>query len=121
MRPRCYLSCPITKGIRTENFARACNTQAALMDKGFAVLNPALSMLHPDAWTIPHAVWIENDLPWVSVCDVVLRLPGESAGADEETRFAESQGIPVFTRWHDLMAWLQTWRAAQPRSVANGT
>ena len=121
MRPRLYLSGPITKGSRTENFSVACNTHTALLGKGFAVMNPMLSMMHPDAWTIPHATWLESDLPWVAVSDVVFRLPGESAGADEECQFAETKGIPVFTRWHELMAWLQTWQAAQPRSVANGT
>ena len=121
MRPRLYLSTPITLGNRTMNFATACNTQTELMRLGFAVLNPALSGQHPDAWNIPHDTWMENDYPWVAVADVVLRLPGESKGADMETRFAESLGIPVIHRYHDLLAWKQTWEAAQPRSVANGT
>lgn len=121
MKPRLYLSGPISLGSRTENFSRACNTARGLMAHGFAVLNPTLSMCDPDAFSVPHRDWLENDLPWVSVANVVFRLPGDSVGADEETRFAETLGIPVFTRWHDLLAWKQTYDAAQPRGAANGT
>lgn len=120
MRPRLYLSGPITLGSRTENLSRSVNTARGMMAHGFAVLNPILSICDPDAFTVPHREWIENDLPWVAVADVVFRMPGESIGADEETRFAELKGIPVITSWHELMAWKQTWDAAN-RSVANGT
>jgi hypothetical protein len=30
-------------------------------------------------------------------CDAVLRLPGESRGADRDVAIAEARGIPVFT------------------------
>lgn len=30
-------------------------------------------------------------------CDAVLRLPGASAGADEDVRIARERGIPVYT------------------------
>jgi hypothetical protein len=35
-------------------------------------------------------------LPWVSVADAVLRLPGTSPGADREVALALSLGIPVY-------------------------
>lgn len=35
----------------------------------------------------------------LSKCDGVLRLPGESAGADNDVRLAQAHGIPV---WFDL-------------------
>ena len=43
-----------------------------------------------------HDDWIGVDLPWVSVADVLVRLSGESAGADEEVTQAVLLGIPVF-------------------------
>lgn len=30
-------------------------------------------------------------------CDAVLRLPGDSAGADEDVRIARERGLPVYT------------------------
>ena len=35
-------------------------------------------------------------------CDAVLRLTGESKGADEDVRRARAQGIPVYTRLEDV-------------------
>ena len=45
---------------------------------------------------------MEIELPWVSVADAVLRLPGESLGADLEVARAEEAGIPVFRSIADL-------------------
>jgi hypothetical protein len=35
----------------------------------------------------------------LGLCDAVLRLPGHSAGADNDVRLAQERGIPVF---HDI-------------------
>lgn len=38
----------------------------------------------------------------LQLCDAVLRLPGESKGADNDVRIAKERGIPVFTRLEDI-------------------
>jgi len=38
----------------------------------------------------------------LQLCDAVLRLPGESKGADNDVRIARERGIPVFTRLEDI-------------------
>ncbi len=110
-RPRIYISGPISRGNRTHNFAQACEAHKKLIDYGAAPLNPMLSMLHPDAYNIEHATWIECDLPWVEVADAVLRLSGESVGADAECEHAERHGVPVFRDMGHLWAWLESMRA----------
>lgn len=35
-------------------------------------------------------------------CDAILRLPGESKGADNDVRLARERGIPVYTRVEDI-------------------
>jgi hypothetical protein len=35
-------------------------------------------------------------------CDAVLRLPGESKGADQDVAIAQERGIPVYTRIEDV-------------------
>ena len=35
-------------------------------------------------------------------CDAVLRLPGESTGADQDVAIAHQRGLPVFTRVEDI-------------------
>ena len=36
-------------------------------------------------------------------CDAVLRLEGQSAGADEDVRVARARGLPVYHRLQDLL------------------
>ncbi|POX66289.1 DUF4406 domain-containing protein [Microbacterium sp. Ru50] len=40
-------------------------------------------------------------------CDAVLRLPGESRGADQDVAIARERGIPVYTALRDVpgVAW----------------
>jgi hypothetical protein len=35
-------------------------------------------------------------------CDAVLRLPGESAGADQDVRIAQQRGLPIYDRVEDI-------------------
>jgi hypothetical protein len=46
----------------------------------------------------PHdyELWLEIDFAWVKKCDALIRLPGESSGADREVELARSLGIPVY-------------------------
>src|SRR6185312_2140322 len=100
MRKRVYIAGPISKGDLAHNVNRATNAFLALMRAGFAPLcphwpcfaggtiNPGHSCPFAYAERLPrgtsHDDWIGVDLPWVSVADVLVRLSGESAGADEE-------------------------------------
>lgn len=40
----------------------------------------------------------------LSMCDAVLRIPGDSRGADAECELARQMGMPVFTSVDDLPA-----------------
>lgn len=104
-KPRVYIACPISKGNRIFNFTAACHAQERLLQLGFAPLNPALSMMHPNAWLIEHETWLTSDLAWVEAADVVLRLEGESIGADREVAHALSLGIPVVHSAVDAIRW----------------
>ena len=122
-----YIACPLTKGDTTENVARADDAMLALMRAGFAVVNPALSCYagaaeaigelgrydaaivpRPGAWnqfqSFTHADWLAMGKVIVSRCDAILRIPGESTGADIETAHAAELGIPVFHTLHELVA-----------------
>ena len=111
-KKRVYISCPISRGDPEDNFTNSCNAQFWCMQHGLAPLNPGLSMLagasptdpctpkasgHHPFDTLTYQDWIDTDLVWVEVADAVLRLPGESKGADLETAHAKLLGIPVVT------------------------
>lgn len=106
-RPRVYVSGPITRGNRSHNFYQACEAERELMLAGFAPLNPMRSMVMPHAWQddMTHELWLACDLPWVEASDAVLRLPGESVGADLECNHATAHGIPVFHAVAGLLDW----------------
>ena len=38
----------------------------------------------------------------LALCDAVLRLPGDSKGADNDVRIARERGIPVYHRLEDV-------------------
>lgn len=41
-------------------------------------------------------------------CDAILRLPGESKGADNDVRLAHERGIPVYTAVDDIPLYHET-------------
>jgi hypothetical protein len=49
-------------------------------------------------------------------CDAVLRLPGASAGADNDVRLARERGLPVYHRLEEVPGCAATPSAAPPRS-----
>jgi hypothetical protein len=126
MRKRVYIAGPISKGDLAANIRRAETAFFALLRAGFAPLCPHWSVYSTGpirgrtGATDPgciyavasaqggdncdHADWLRADLPWVEVADAVLRLPGESSGADVEVRHAERRGIPVYESLAELVA-----------------
>jgi len=42
-------------------------------------------------------------MKWMLMCDAVLRIPGESPGADDEVDRATIEGIPVYYDIDDLL------------------
>ena len=54
---------------------------------------------------IPHEdvnYWYAKDIRWLLECNAILRLPGESKGADAEVEIARQRGMPVFYSVHDI-------------------
>lgn len=95
--PVVYISGPITKGSRNLNVYQAYQLHEMLMLSRCAVINPIASTQLPFAWqgNMPHETWMRADLPLVQRADLVVRLPGESVGADAEVKHAEAHGVPV--------------------------
>lgn len=108
-RTRVYIAGPITIGNVAENVQRAADAGTRLLEYGYSVLVPHLSAYmggakpEANAAGIGHETWLASDLSWVDCADVVLRLPGDSRGADIEVEFAEARGIPVVYSEMELM------------------
>ena len=97
MRKRIYISGPLTSsGNVRENLERAMGAARELIELGFAPFCPHLTYHVDPGEDIPHSTWMAIELPWVACSDAVLRLPGESLGAEIECREAERLGVSVF-------------------------
>lgn len=95
-RPKLYLAGPISIGSWAVNDERFQTAHDALMEAGFAVFNPGLTMHLGCAEDYTHEDWLECCLPWVREADLLVRLPGESRGADREVEEALACGVQVF-------------------------
>lgn len=104
-----YTAGPISKGNPLKHFREAIHVAETLIEKGYALYVPQLSIF----WDmlIPHAHdwWIEYDYPILARCDVLLRLPGESVGADMEVKFCQDHNIPVVYSINELDEFRKEW------------
>ena len=106
--PRVYISGPISKptkkkGRYGKNIVPAMNMWAWLWSAGFTPYCPHLSyqlsnhLTKEWGYELTHEEWMEQDLQWLALCDAMIRLPGESPGADMEEAYCKAHDIPVFT------------------------
>lgn len=99
-----YIASPYTKGNQAENVRAQIDAYAELLKAGYLPFAPLMAhfieLVHPQEYE----TWIAVDLAWIDRCDVVLRLPGESPGADREMEYANKRGKKVVTRISDISA-----------------
>jgi hypothetical protein len=118
MRPRVYLSGPLTGGDQRQNVRVAMAEGAKLRDAGWAVLIPHLNwffeMTHPCA----EEVCLEMDFSWVAAADLVLRIPGLSHGGDREVLLARDLKVEVYEGTVD--DFLNKWPSASHWASSQG-
>lgn len=84
----------------------ACRVAGVLNRSGLVLAYcPHTSMLAEIISPIGYDRWLEIDLELVERSDALLRLPGESAGADLEVDAARALDMPVFTSANDVLTW----------------
>ena len=91
-----YVASPYTKGDHNENLRASVFAGDRLLEAGHTPFLPLLSttwdVISPKTWE----EMMEWSGVWLRACDVVVRLPGVSEGADTEVAMAEGLDIPVF-------------------------
>jgi hypothetical protein len=97
-----FVSSPYTKGDMVKNLNEHFKIANKLIDLNFAPFVPLLYHYLEINQIREYDVWLDIDLEWLKQSDVMLRLPGESAGADMEEKIAYDYGIPVFYNIKDL-------------------
>lgn len=74
-----------------------CTSVADITGKVFSVAGAT-----PNELT--HADWLAIDFEFISRCDALVRLPGDSVGADAEVAEANRLQIPVFRSVEEVIA-----------------
>ena len=90
-----YLAAPYTKGDVCQNVRRVIDFAEQLSSFGIIPFVPHLT--HFWHFIYPHEIsfWYEYDNACLKDCDCLIRLSGDSEGADKEVELARSLGIPV--------------------------
>ena len=96
MIARIYVAGPYTNGDVAVNVRTAYQAANQLAELGFAPFVPHATHFWHMLFPRPYNFWLELDNQFLPCCAAVLRLPGQSKGADAEVKLAESLGIPVF-------------------------
>lgn len=109
---RVYIAGPISKGDIFNNVRTAVLAGQELFRHGHAPFIPHLCAL----WAMitgnnEHSKWLHYDVKWIEVCDAMLRLPGESPGADTEEDCAEQLAVPIFYSVESFIEWADEQRA----------
>ena len=97
-----YIASPYTKGDVAVNVHNALNIADKLAKLGFIPYVPIWTHFWHLVSPHPYEFWTKMDLEFVKRCDCVLRIGGESKGADNEVIYAKSIGIPVYYSIEDI-------------------
>lgn len=103
-RIKVYVASPYTKPDPCINTHNAVRVGQQLWELGYCPFVPHLSHFWHTMIPNPYPMWLELDAQWLRVCDVMLRLPGESSGADKEEVIAVDRDIPVVRSVEELVS-----------------
>jgi nucleoside 2-deoxyribosyltransferase len=95
-KPKIYIASPYAIGDVSTNVRAQIQAFNKLADAGFIPFAPLLWHFQDMFIQRTRESWLELGLQMVLVCDGLVRLGGESTGADDEVTLAITNGIPVF-------------------------
>lgn len=102
MKKLVYIACPYTKGDVAVNVHNAIVAAEMVVELGAIPYMPLWThfwhFMHPHPWEY----WIQFDEYFVSICDIVWRLPGESKGAEKECTQAQDLNKPICYSFDEL-------------------
>lgn len=98
-----FISSPYTEGNVATNVGIQIDVFNDLMNNDFTPFAPLLAhfiqLVHPHEYN----EWINLCYRWIDKSDCILRIKGESKGADKEVLYAESKFKRIFYDIDDLI------------------
>ena len=99
-----YVAGPYTNGDVAVNVRNAIMAADTIFSAGFIPFVPHLTHFWHLLAPRDYEDWLRLDLVWLESCDGLVRLEGESAGADREVQRAAELGMPI---WFGLASFLE--------------
>ncbi len=90
-----YIAAPYSNGNIELNVKKALAYADVIINSGHTPLCPHLFHYLNKLYPQTEEKWKELDLNLLKKCDALIRLEGESKGADDEMEFARKNHIPV--------------------------
>lgn len=96
-----FVSSPYSGNVE-ENVQFQVDIGNELMDLGFFPFTPLLYDEMEKKKSRSYDFWIHFTAAWITDCNCLLRVGGESKGADGEVKLAKEKNIPVFYSIEEL-------------------
>lgn len=128
-RPKAYIAGPISNGatatreVMADNMLKGIVFANRMWDLGYVPFCPQLSVAWHNVCPRDYNDWIEYDKSWLECCDVLIRMPGESKGADLEVAYAKELGLPILTTEEEIKEYMDDhlmWENGIPCPVCGG-
>ena len=100
-----YIAGPISGSHILNNVKKGMRVASAVMEAGMHFYLPHMMWHINRIFPKRYEAWMDEDFHWILKCDCLLRMPGDSPGADREVAFAIANGLPVFHALEDLIYW----------------
>lgn len=97
-----YIASPYT-GQEVEGVNRQIEIAHHLIDAGLIPIWPLCSHFVHEQYPKDYLVWMSIDFSLLIRCDVMLRIPMTSNGADMEEQIAIDNNIPVYYCLHEVI------------------
>lgn len=97
----CFVSGPYSNEPEL-NTKKAIEAADKLISMGILPLVPHLWHYHDAYFKRDYETWLKMSLMMLDRADFLLRLPGESSGADKEVSEAEKRDIPIFYSFDEI-------------------
>lgn len=95
-RPWVYIAGPYSQGDPVTNTRAACEAGDRVWAVGFMPVVPHSNLIWHAMHPKPVAFWYDYDLHLLRRCEHLIRLPGDSPGADVECTKAIEWQIPCY-------------------------
>ena len=91
-----YIAGPYTIGDVAQNVRNAVEAGDQVLKLGHIPFIPHMAHFWHLLFPGPYEQWLQWDLSWLESCDALIRLPGQSPGADREVAAAKKIGMAIF-------------------------